>query len=359
MCGSSAVIVGEIAPISKRNREILGTRSHFKRNGSCPGFSLKTGRVPNIRKVSGITHAASDRLRALSGLRSRRRERPGRPRPPRRRAALRPRGPPFSQHASPPLRSHPLERLRPPRRDEDGHEEACAAAIGRRPASIGVDTWGVDFGLLARDGSLLGLPFCYRDHAHAGRHGGLFQARAPREALYEATGIQFMPFNTLFQLYAMVRDRSPRPRRGRGPPLHARPVQLFPHRREGLRIHHRHDVPVPRPPDAEPGTPASSRPWDSPRRSSRTSSSRARSSAPLLPKIAGDGSRRCPRRRHGQPRHGRRRRRRPRRRAELGLHQLGDLVPRRRRGKSADHHPGGPRIGTSPTKAASPGRSAS
>lgn len=83
-----------------------------------------------------------------------------------------------------------------------------AAALGHRPTSIGVDTWGVDFGLLAKDGSLLGLPFCYRDHRNAGAMEDYFRL-VPRAALYEATGIQFMPFNTLFQIYAMVRDRSP------------------------------------------------------------------------------------------------------------------------------------------------------
>jgi len=83
-----------------------------------------------------------------------------------------------------------------------------AAAIGGRPSSIGVDTWGVDFGLLAKDGSLLGLPFCYRDHRNAGAMEEYFKL-VPPSALYEATGIQFMPFNTLFQIYALVRERSP------------------------------------------------------------------------------------------------------------------------------------------------------
>ncbi|MEN6560466.1 MAG: rhamnulokinase family protein [Acidobacteriota bacterium] len=84
----------------------------------------------------------------------------------------------------------------------------AAAAIGARPAGLGVDTWGVDFGLLAKDGSLLGLPFCYRDHRNAGAMEEYFKL-VPRPALYEATGIQFMPFNSLFQIYAMVRERSP------------------------------------------------------------------------------------------------------------------------------------------------------
>jgi rhamnulokinase len=83
-----------------------------------------------------------------------------------------------------------------------------AAAMGAKPACVGVDTWGVDFGLLARDGSLLGLPFCYRDHRNIGAMEEYFKL-VPRPALYEATGIQFMPFNTLFQVYAMVRERSP------------------------------------------------------------------------------------------------------------------------------------------------------
>jgi rhamnulokinase len=84
----------------------------------------------------------------------------------------------------------------------------AAAAIGAPPASVGVDTWGVDFGLLAKDGTLLGLPFCYRDHRNEGAMEDYFKL-VPREALYEATGIQFMPFNSLFQVYAMVRERSP------------------------------------------------------------------------------------------------------------------------------------------------------
>jgi rhamnulokinase len=89
-----------------------------------------------------------------------------------------------------------------------GAMKDAAAAIGRRPASLAVDTWGVDFGLLAKDGSLLGLPFCYRDHRNAGAMEDYLKI-VPRTPLYEATGIQFLPFNSLFQVYAMVRDRAP------------------------------------------------------------------------------------------------------------------------------------------------------
>jgi rhamnulokinase len=84
----------------------------------------------------------------------------------------------------------------------------AASALGARPESVGVDTWGVDFGLLAGNGDLLGLPFCYRDHRNIGAMEEYFKI-VPRSDLYEATGTQFMPFNTLFQIYAMVRERSP------------------------------------------------------------------------------------------------------------------------------------------------------
>ncbi len=89
--------------------------------------------------------------------------------------------------------------------------KALRAAVSLAPAgleSLGIDTWGVDFGLLGPDGALLGLPFCYRDRRTEGAMEEYFRL-VPREALYELTGIQFMPFNTLFQVYSMVRDRSP------------------------------------------------------------------------------------------------------------------------------------------------------
>ncbi len=82
------------------------------------------------------------------------------------------------------------------------------AAEGITPASIGVDTWGVDFGLLAADGSLLGLPAAYRDRRTEGAMDSFF-AKMPREEVYRRTGIQFLQFNSLFQLESMVRDGAP------------------------------------------------------------------------------------------------------------------------------------------------------
>ena len=84
----------------------------------------------------------------------------------------------------------------------------CVEEAGIQPASIAVDTWGVDFGLVAEDGSLLGLPYAYRDSLTAGIMDEFFK-RMPRDKVYGLTGVQFLPFNSLFQLAALVRDRSP------------------------------------------------------------------------------------------------------------------------------------------------------
>jgi rhamnulokinase len=85
--------------------------------------------------------------------------------------------------------------------------EVCVSA-GDRPESIGIDTWGVDFGLLAADGSLVSVPRAYRDPRLDGAMEGFLEI-VPRERVYELTGIQLMRLNTLFQLYAMVRERWP------------------------------------------------------------------------------------------------------------------------------------------------------
>ena len=83
-----------------------------------------------------------------------------------------------------------------------------AAQRKERFDSIGIDTWGVDFGLLAPDGSLLGLPhtYPYRDPRTDGAMERFF-TKMPKTSVYERTGIQFLPFNTLFQLEAMKRGR--------------------------------------------------------------------------------------------------------------------------------------------------------
>jgi rhamnulokinase len=82
------------------------------------------------------------------------------------------------------------------------------ACVEERPTSIGIDTWGVDFGLLAPDGTLLGLPYSYRDDRALGVMSRFYRL-VPRRRVYELTGIQFLSINTLYQLCAMRRDRSP------------------------------------------------------------------------------------------------------------------------------------------------------
>ncbi len=77
-----------------------------------------------------------------------------------------------------------------------------AASKGYEVESIGVDTWGVDFGLLDRDGQLLGNPVCYRDARTAGMTEKLFETLNPTEH-YATTGIQVMEINTLAQLLSI------------------------------------------------------------------------------------------------------------------------------------------------------------
>ena len=73
---------------------------------------------------------------------------------------------------------------------------------GIQLTSIGIDTWGVDFVCVGKDGGLLRNPYCYRDSHTDGAMEEFFK-RIPRERVYEKTGIQFMQFNSLFQLSAM------------------------------------------------------------------------------------------------------------------------------------------------------------
>ena len=83
-----------------------------------------------------------------------------------------------------------------------------AGKTGVPITSIGVDTWGVDFGCIGPDGALTGLPRSYRDPYTRGIPEKVFR-KIPREALYARTGIQIMDFNTVFQLYARTEAGDP------------------------------------------------------------------------------------------------------------------------------------------------------
>jgi rhamnulokinase len=75
-------------------------------------------------------------------------------------------------------------------------------------ASLAVDAWGVDFGLLDERGGLLGNPVHYRDARTDGMLESAFE-RVPRGEIFERTGIQFLPINSLYQLLALARANDP------------------------------------------------------------------------------------------------------------------------------------------------------
>jgi rhamnulokinase len=80
---------------------------------------------------------------------------------------------------------------------------------GYAPQTFGIDTWGVDFGLLDANGELLGNPYHYRDPQTEGIIEELVKLIG-KDSLYEQGGLQFMPFNTVNQLYAMKKAGSPK-----------------------------------------------------------------------------------------------------------------------------------------------------
>lgn len=86
--------------------------------------------------------------------------------------------------------------------------KALKEVAGRhlRLRSIGIDTWGCDFALIGGDGQLLASPLSYRDPHTAETLSRYFAEAVGKETVYEKTGIQFMNFNSLFQLYQMQQD---------------------------------------------------------------------------------------------------------------------------------------------------------
>ena len=90
---------------------------------------------------------------------------------------------------------------------KDGLRKA-AERYGSSIVSIGIDTWGVDFGLIDRQGHLLGLPVCYRDARTKGLPERYFVTR-DRHEHYAHNGTQVMEINTLFQLLALKESSLP------------------------------------------------------------------------------------------------------------------------------------------------------
>jgi rhamnulokinase len=92
------------------------------------------------------------------------------------------------------------------------YAEICLAlstlrANGSVVESLGIDGWGCDFGLIDRDGALVSNPLHHRDGRGAGAMETAF-ARVSAREIYETTGIQFLPFNTLYQLIALEHTRA-------------------------------------------------------------------------------------------------------------------------------------------------------
>ena len=78
----------------------------------------------------------------------------------------------------------------------------AAKAAGAQVWGIGVDSWGVDFGLLDANGELIENPYHYRDSRTNGMREKAYEMMPKRE-IYENSGIQFMQLNSLYQLLAM------------------------------------------------------------------------------------------------------------------------------------------------------------
>jgi len=82
---------------------------------------------------------------------------------------------------------------------KDGHKNI---------SSLGIDTWGVDFGLVGRGNVLLGNPYTYRDPRTDSIMDKAFKIASAKD-IYQLTGIQFLQFNTIFQLFSMVQEYNP------------------------------------------------------------------------------------------------------------------------------------------------------
>ena len=80
--------------------------------------------------------------------------------------------------------------------------------MGVKLDAIGIDTWGVDYGLLDKNGRLLGLPVHYRDERTRGMREAVREI-IPDDELFARTGTAYNTFNTLYQLYSMVKEDDP------------------------------------------------------------------------------------------------------------------------------------------------------
>lgn len=90
----------------------------------------------------------------------------------------------------------------------------CAQKEKLQPCSIAIDSWGVDFGFLAEDDSLIRIPYAYRDLQVTDAMPD-FHKIVPPETIYSLTGISMQPFNSLYHLHAMKLNNDPVLKMGR------------------------------------------------------------------------------------------------------------------------------------------------
>jgi rhamnulokinase len=87
-------------------------------------------------------------------------------------------------------------------------QEGIERGKSHKPASIGIDTWAIDFGLLDAQGKLLANPVMYRDKRSDDMMEAVFE-RVPKREVFEQTGIQFLQINSLYQMMSLVQSQSP------------------------------------------------------------------------------------------------------------------------------------------------------
>ena len=177
------------------------------------------------------------------------------------------------------------------------HREVLAglrlAAAGGRVDGIGIDSWAIDYGLLDAGEELLGNPYAYRDSRTDGVAAQVLNKVDARE-LYDRTGLQQLPFNTIYQLVAAAGTPA---LDGGDAAAAARPARLLADRRGRGRADQRLDHRPVRRARRASGPPSSPTGSASRRRSCRRCAPRATVVGPLLPEVA--AARRPARRRPG------------------------------------------------------------
>ena len=128
-------------------------------------------------------------------------------------------------------------------------KQGMERASGLPIESVGVDAWGCDYALVGEQGVLLQNPYHYRDKRTDGVMETVFK-RVPADEIYGITGIQFLPFNTLYQLYAACRATPRLIDAATGFGTDSRSRELLADRGDDRRVHERYDDTVHRRADA-------------------------------------------------------------------------------------------------------------